>query len=104
MHEKIDASHVAAWPCEACDQTELDWIVPNPEDDRDRRGRSFCRERTRGEAGRGDDRHLSANQVGHEARHAVILTLHPVVLHRDVASLKEAGFTQALAEGGHVPL
>ena len=28
----------------------------------------------------------------------------PVVLHRDVASLGEAGFTQALAEGGKYPL
>jgi hypothetical protein len=42
---KIDAGRVATGPGEAGDKTKLDRIVTDAEDDRDRRGRSFGRER-----------------------------------------------------------
>ena len=45
--EKIDTRHVAARPGEARDQTELDRVVGDAEDDRDRRGRRLGRERRR---------------------------------------------------------
>ena len=41
MDEEIDACHVTARPIDAGNQAELDRIVPDPEQDRDRRGRSF---------------------------------------------------------------
>ena len=45
--EKIDAGRIAAGPGETGDQTQLDRVFDDAEDDRDRRGRSFGRKRTR---------------------------------------------------------
>ena len=72
------------------------------EDDRDRRGRSFGRERSRRAAGRGDDGHTTADQVSHQRRQAIVLALQPVVLDRHVLALDVAGFAKAFAERGHI--
>ena len=45
--EEVDARRVAARPVEAGDKTELDRVVADDEDDRDRRGRRLGRERRR---------------------------------------------------------
>ncbi len=82
------------------DQTELDRIFADAEHDWDRRGRGFGRERSKGAAGRGDNGHAAADEVGHQRRQAVVLAAEPVVLHRHVLALDVAGFAEAFAEGG----
>src|SRR5262245_12502602 len=51
-------------------------------------------------ADRDDDSDLTANEIGRQRRHSVILALGPAVLDRDVAALDEASFLQASAEAG----
>jgi hypothetical protein len=68
--EKIDARRVAARPGEARDRTKFDRIFTDAEDDRDRGGRSFGRERGR-VARRGDHSHTTADQLGHQRRQAI---------------------------------
>src|SRR5262249_14990239 len=43
---------------------------------------------------------LTANEIGHQRRHSVILALGPAILDREVAALDEASFLQAPAEAG----
>ena len=95
--EKIDAGRVATWPGETGDKTKLDRVFADTENDRDRRRRSFGRQRGR-VAGRGDHGHLSANQIGHQRRQAIVLALQPVVLDRHVLAFDVAGFVEAFAE------
>ena len=52
-------------------------------------------------AGRGDHGHLSADQIGHQRRQAIVLALQPVVLDRHVLAFDVAGFVEAFAERGH---
>jgi len=47
---------------------------------------------------RGDDVHLSANQIGHQRRQAIVLALQPVVLDRYILAFDVAGFVEAFAE------
>ena len=101
LDEKIDAGRVAARPREAGDKTKLDRVFADAEHDRDRRGRSFGRDRSAA-AGRGDHGHTTADQVSHQRRQAIVLALQPVVLDRHVLALDVAGFTKAFAERGHI--
>src|SRR6266702_1186915 len=75
VDEKIDPCRVAARPGKARDQTKPDRVFSDAEDDRDRRGRSFCPERDRGAAGRGDHRHAPANELAHQRRETIVLAL-----------------------------
>ena len=98
--EKIDPRQVSARPGEAGDETELDRVFADAEDDRDRRGRSFGRKRSRVAGWRGDNGHATTHEFSHERRKAIELALQPVVLHRYVLALEVAGFVEALAERG----
>jgi hypothetical protein len=73
--EKIDAGRVAARPREAGDQTQLDRVFGDAEDDWDRRGRGFGRRGGSGEGGRDNHGHATADEVGHERRQATVLAL-----------------------------
>ena len=53
-------------------------------------------------AGRGDHGHLSADQIGHQCRQAIVLALQPVVLDRHVLAFDVAGFVETFAERGHI--
>jgi hypothetical protein len=97
--EKIDAGRVAARPGEAGDKTKLDRVFADAEDDRDRRCCSFGREHSGYAAKRSDHGNSSADQVGHQCRQAIVLTLQPVVFDRDVLAFDIAGFVEAFAEG-----
>ena len=99
--EKIDAGRVAARPGEAGDKTKPDRVIADAEDDRDRRGCSFGRQCGQ-VAGRGDHGHLSANQIGHQCRQAIVLALQPVVLDCHVLAFDGAGFVEAFAERGRI--
>jgi hypothetical protein len=46
--------------------------------------------------------HLSADQIGHQRRQAIVLALQPVVLDRHVLPFDVAGFVEAFAERGHI--
>ena len=100
LSKKIDAGRVAARPGKAGDQTQLDRVFADAEDDWDRRGRSFGRWRSKVAARRGDNGDATADEVGHERRQAIELAVQPVVLDRHVLALDVAGFIEALAERG----
>src|SRR6516225_9910510 len=85
-------------PVQVGDKTQLDRVFTDPEDDRDRRGRSFGCKRSKVAGLRGDDGHAPAHEVSHERRKAIEFTLQPVVLHRYVLALEVAGFVEAFTE------
>jgi hypothetical protein len=97
-HEKIDSGRVAARPVEAGDETKLDRVHSNAKDDRDRRGRGLGRERRRVAAGRGNERHAAAHEVGHQLRQPIVSAAEPVILHGDILTIDIAGFPEACAE------
>ena len=74
VDENIDARRVATRPGKTGDKAKLNRVLTDAEDDRDRRCCSFGCERGHS-AGRGDDGHLSANQIGHQCRQAIVLAL-----------------------------
>src|SRR5262245_47379414 len=94
--EKIEPGRIAARPGEVRDETYFCWVFGDAEDDRDRRGSSFGRKRSRGVAGRGDNVHAASDEVRHQRRQATVLALKPMVLDRYVLTLDIAG--QAGAE------
>jgi hypothetical protein len=96
--EKIEASRVATRPGEARDQTVPDRVFADAEDDRDRRGRSFGREGSRGAGGRGDNGHATPDEVSYERWQAIVLALQPVVLDRHILTIDVAGFVETLTE------
>jgi hypothetical protein len=61
---------------ETGDQTQLDRVFGDTEDDR--RCRRFGRRGCSGEGGRGNHGHATADEVGHERRQAIELALKPV--------------------------
>ena len=77
--EGLLAGRVAARPGKAGDQTKLDRVLREAEDDRNRRGGSFGRAGTIAEAGCSDHGHTTADELSHERRQAVVLAIQPVV-------------------------
>ena len=100
--ENIDAGRVAAGPGQAGDKAKPDGVFGDTEDDRDGRGRSFGRERSRREHGRGNHGHLSADQIGYQRRYAIEVPLQPVVLNRHVLAFDVAGLVETFAERGRL--
>jgi hypothetical protein len=76
--EKVDTGQVAVRSGEARDQTKLDRIFANDEDDRDLRGCRLGRGRRRHPSGRSDRSGLAANQFGCKRRQSIDL----IVGHR----------------------
>ena len=86
-------------PGEAGDQTKLDWAIRDTENDRDRRGRCFSRDRAIGETGRRDYRYATTYQLGNQCRQpTIVLASHPVILDAHILAFKVTRFTQSLAE------
>jgi len=77
---------------------ELDRVLRDAEDDRNRRGGSFGREGTIAEAGCSDHGHTTADELSHERRQAVVLAVQPVVLDHHVLALDVAGFVEGFTE------
>src|SRR4051794_16606099 len=96
--KKIDAGRIAARSGNAGDQTKLDGVFADREDDRYCCGRSFGRKRGRIAPERNDYRHATAGQVGHERWQAVVLALQPMVLDRRILALDVAGFVEPFLE------
>jgi hypothetical protein len=96
--QKIDAGRITARSGNAGDQTKLDGVFADREDDRYCCGRSFGRKRGRIAPERNDYRHATAGQVGHERWQAIVLALQPMVLDRRVLALDVAGFVEPFLE------
>src|SRR5262249_18571455 len=75
LDKEIDACHVAARSGEAGDQTKLNRVIRNTEDDRDTGSGSFGCEGHRSRTETGDHCHATAGHVGHERPRAVVLAL-----------------------------
>jgi hypothetical protein len=73
--EKIDPRQVSPRPGEAGDETELDGVFADAEDDRDRRGRSFGGKRSSVAGWRGDNNDTTTHEVSHERGKAIELAL-----------------------------
>src|SRR5262245_33532797 len=99
--EEIDTRRVASWSSETCDHTELHRILANAENDRDSRGRSLCRERGRRVGPCDNHAYLPTDQIGHQLRISILLSLHPARFDRHILALDVARFIQALPEGDH---
>ena len=79
-------------------QARLDWVDPDLEDDRNARGRRFCRECGRSATDRGNHGHLLANQISRQGWQAIVLTLRPSIFDRHIPVLDIVGLAQALTE------
>src|SRR5262249_23812931 len=93
-----DTGDVTARPTEACDQTGLDRVAAEAEDDWNRSGRGLGRERRGDATHRCDDSHRAAHQIGRQFRQSIKVIVGPAVFDRDVAALGVVGFAQPLAE------
>jgi hypothetical protein len=93
------AGRIAARPGDARDQTKLDGVFADAEDDRDHRGRSLCGERRRGAEG-SDHGHIAPQQFTDHRRQPIVLTLRPAIFDCHVPTLDISGFAQTLAERG----
>src|SRR5262249_8516194 len=80
------------------DKATLDGVEADAEDDRNRRGRRFSRERRGRAARRGDDGHPAAYEIGHQFRNSGKVVLCPAVFNCYVLTLDVAGFAQSFAE------
>jgi hypothetical protein len=96
--EKIDTRRVAAWPGEAGDQTELDRILGDTEDDRNRGRCGFGRQRGGLAARCRDDGNAATNQVGRQLRQLINMIFGPAVLDRHVLARYVTRFAEPLTE------
>src|SRR5262249_21072101 len=95
-----DACRVAAWSGEVGDKTELDRVIADSEDDRNRRGcRSGGECRRRG-AGRDDHGYPAADQIGHQIRKSIVVAFGRPDLDCNVLAQNITAFTKALMERG----
>ena len=98
--EHRHAGHVAARTIEALDKAEPHRIGSGLKHDRDRRRRGL-RHLGWYETGVGEDYvDLAADQIARQRRQTVVLAFRPAVFDRDVLTLDESGFTQAIAKRG----
>ena len=96
--EKIDPGRVATRPGKAGDKTKMGRVFGDTEDDRDRRCRSFGRQRGGAAGGRGDNRHTAVDKVSHQRWQSIVMALQPVVLDYHVLAFNCVGFVEAFAE------
>jgi hypothetical protein len=99
--EILDAGDLATRPGEARDKTSFDRVCADAEDDRDRRARAFRRGRNEGVVERGDDRHATADNVRHQQRQPIELTVQPALLNRYISVLDITSFAEVIAERIH---
>jgi hypothetical protein len=75
------------------------WDLGDTEDNRNRRSCSFGGKGRSVIAARCDHGDLSADQVGHECRQAIVLARYPMVLDRYVMTIDVARFVEAFVKG-----
>ena len=85
----------------AGDETLLDRVVADSEDDGDRCGRRLSYLGGNNTAARGDHGNSSPHQFGRQRRQPIDLIVGPAVFDGDVLAFDEACVFQALTEGTH---
>ena len=98
--QPADPRHVSARTIQAGHQAELHRVAAGGEHNGNDRCRSLGGNSRRGDAGGGDDRNLTTDQIGGERRQLVILALRPAILDRDIAALDIADCSEAIPERG----
>jgi len=94
----IDTCHVAARPGEAGNKTKPYWVVANIENNGDRRGCRFGRQRRMDTSGRDDRGDLTANQFIREGRQSIKLIPGPTVFDGNVLALDIAALFETQTE------
>jgi hypothetical protein len=74
--------HIAVWPGEAGDETSLNRVAADAEDDGNCSGRGFGRQRRRHAAWGDDDRNPTTDQIGRQFRKPIEHIVCPAVLDR----------------------
>src|SRR5262249_2416391 len=95
-----DPGRIAARPSEAGDETELDRVFGDAENDRDRPGCGFSRQRRHRAPWRRNHTRLPMHQVSHLLGEPVEAPFRQAILDGNVLALDVAGFTNALSECG----
>jgi hypothetical protein len=96
--KEIDSGRITARPGKTRNQTDIDRVLDDAEDDRDVHCRGFRRKCRRGASSRCDYRNRPADAVGDQRWQAIILPVEPVVIDHDVLDVNRARFAQACAE------
>src|SRR5262245_30237404 len=91
---------IALGSIEAGDETDFDRVAAGHKHDRSRRGRCLRGLSCGIAAGRDDDVHPTANQIGRQRRQSMVLTLRPAVLDRYIPTLDKGCFVKASMERG----
>jgi hypothetical protein len=89
---------IAARSIETCDKAKLDRIATICEHDRYCGRRGFCRESRDDAAGRGDDGHITLDEIGGKRRQSIETALCPAILDDDIPALNVTDFVQAFSE------
>jgi hypothetical protein len=100
QREKIDPRQVSARPCKAGDKAKPDWILPDQEDDGNRRGRRFGRHR-RSSVSSSNDGYLTTNEIARQYRQSIVFALRPAVFDCYVVTLDITSFIQTPVERGN---
>src|SRR5262249_3368082 len=100
--ELIDPSQIAARPMKTVDDPALDWIVADRKNNRNRRGRLLCGERS-GRARRHEHGHLSPDEFGGECRESIELSLRKAKFQHHTLTIDIAGLLQALMDRCDLP-
>jgi len=90
-------SEVTAWSAEAVNKARLNRIGSGNEDNRDGRGRSFCR-KGRGAIEADDYSHATAHEFARKRGQAIVLPLSPAPLDSYVSVRYKAGVSQSFGE------
>jgi hypothetical protein len=88
------AGDIAARTVEAGNETQLNRVITDAKDDRNCRGRSFGRDRSRRAAGCRNHRHLASDQISGKFRQSIVFTLCKAGVDREIAALDKAHFAQ----------
>ena len=94
--QPADPRHVSARTIKAGHQAELHRVAAGGKHDGNDRRRSLGGNARRGDAGGGDDRNLTTDQIGGKRRQIVILALRPAILDRNIAALNIADSQRGL--------
>src|SRR5262245_10211389 len=96
--ENIDAGSIAARSGKTGNETELNRVFADAENDWNRRSSDLGGKRRRVAAGCGNHGNAAANEVSHERRQTIIFALQPVVFEPRVLAFDGAGLVEAFVE------
>src|SRR5262249_46400905 len=95
---EIYPGRIASGAGDARNETKLYRVLTDAEDDRDRRGSGLGRARAGRAARHRDHRHPTADQIGRQFLHPIVLTLRPAIFDRNVLTFHKARLVEPLPE------